>query len=140
MGVEPRTAMEVKGTVLMEVKRAFVLTWRSKEHGDELLTPLAVRELWNISGASVRKAIGVGNVDVPLEVWLTDRPVSLIRLQSACAFWGEPDEEKVAEMRGNGFNLPQGDGWNILHPKPVIAMACDPEGVGPGELRGGVRV
>ena len=107
--------------------------------GVEFLSPLAVQELWEISGASVRKAIGAGNVEAPVELWLTDRPVSLICLESACAFWGEPDEEKVAEMRENDVDLFQAVGWKVLHPKPLIRMR-DPEEVDQGELTGEVCV
>ena len=127
------------GLTFKRAKGGMVLKWLSKQHGAELLSPLAVRELWNITGASVRKAIRAGNVEVPLEVWLTDRPVSLIRLESACAFWGEPDEEKVAEMRENDFNLFQGVGWKILHPMPLISIR-DPEEVAQGELAETERV
>ena len=123
----------------LKVRTASVIRWLSKEHGAELLSPLAVRALWNITGASVRKAIRAGNVEVPLEVWLTDRPVSLIRFESACAFWGEPDEEMVAEMRGNDFDLFQAVGWKILHPIPLISIR-DLEEVARGELSATERV
>ncbi len=134
----------IRGLIGKQVTGGAVLKWLPENYKenqkDELLTPLAVRALWNISGASVRKAIGVRNVEVPLELWLTDKPASMIRLESACAFWGEPEKEKVEEMRENGFNLSQGLGWNILHPKPVIVMLVDPEGAGPDELRKRERV
>ena len=58
----------------------------------------------------------------------------MIRLNSAIEYWGEPDEQRLGEMRDNGLTMGVSSGvWNILHSKPLLDLRD------PAELEGDGR-
>ena len=99
--------------------------------GFELLTPLAAAKLFQKSPEAVRKATRTGRVEVVFDLRVTDRNVAMIRLNSAIEYWGEPDEQRLGEMRDNGLTMGVSSGvWNILHSKPLLDLRD------PAELEG----
>lgn len=103
---------------------------RSKEltehQGLELLTPLAACDLFAKTAPTVRRAVAEGLVYSPFALNVTGKPVRLIDLRSAIAYWGPPGARRLDEMRTNG-NLLRIEvlDYNILHPEPLVT-ATDP--------------
>ena len=107
----------------------------------EVLTPLAACVLFGKSGEAVRRATAEGHVTSPCELQFSERPIRLIDLGSAIAYWhrnprpaymGQLDAA-LAEMRLNGItfaaqvrNIKDGTlsddplcKLRILHPYPL---------------------
>ncbi len=89
--------------------------------GLELLTPLAACDLFAKTAPTVRRAVADGLVYSPFMLNASGKPVRLIELESAIAYWGRPSERRLDEMRANGNLLRIGRfDYNILHPEPLI--------------------
>ena len=107
----------------------------------ELLTPLAACDLFEKSAPTVRRAAADKLVYSPFVLHVSGKPVRLIDLRSAIAYWSvEHSEHRLKEMRANG-NLMVIDEreFNILHPEPLITRG-DAEEEGEhrlGEMRAG---
>ena len=79
----------------------------------EVLTPLAACALFGKSAEAVRRAAREERVIELFELWLTEKRVRLIELQSAIKYWArdpwptylEPLEEQLDRMRRNGVSV-----------------------------------
>ena len=99
----------------------------ARQEDRELLVPKATEALFGKSPEAIRKAIQVGNLTAVFDLWVTDRPVPLVRLSEALSFWGAPDPAKLAQMRENGRSLGEGKiTYNLLLPRPMLSLR-DPE-------------
>ena len=114
-----------------EAQRIQAAKDEARRLGFELLTPLAAAKLFQKSPEAVRKATRTGRVEVVFDLRVTDRNVAMIRLNSAIEYWGEPDEQRLGELRDNGLTMGVSSGvWNILHSKPLLELRD------PAELEG----
>ena len=103
-----------------------------KEHarwnGYELLTPLAACDLFKKSPPTVRRAAAERFVYSPFVLHVSGKPVRLIDLRSAIAYWGPHSEHRLDEMRANGYlMLIEERGYNILHTEPLITRGDSEE-------------
>ena len=119
----------------LEAKRIREARDKAAAEGLELLTPLAARTLFRKSSEAIRKAVRLGHVAAPFALWVTDRAVSLISLESAIDYWGPPNYVRLDELRANAHNIamPAGPeemprdmvfyrGYNVLHPAPLVTL------------------
>ena len=96
---------------------------KARETDRELLTPLAACKLFAKSSPTVRRAIAEGHVYAPFTLDATAKPVSLIQLKSAIAYWGQHDEHLLNEMRDNGHTLGvSGSVYNVLSPTLLVTL------------------
>ena len=101
----------------------------ARANGRELITPLGAAELFKKAAPTVRRAVAEGFVAAPLTLHATGKPVALLQLSSATAYWGEPDGGAVDQMRENGHVLGvDGLAYNVLSPEPLLTLND------PGEL------
>ena len=107
----------------IDAERAQAAKDYARERGLELLTPLAACELFGKSAPTVRRAVAEDHVYAPFTLNATGKPVSLIKLESAIAYWGTPDEGLLNQMRDSGHVLSiSGIGYNVLSPKPLVDL------------------
>ncbi len=101
----------------------------AQEYGFEVLTPLAAVNLFNITPAAVRAARNTDKVHAPFALWITDREVELIDLQSALDYWRrhvDPPElkDQLKNMRENGHTLAVDQTvYNVLHVRPLVSLS-----------------
>ena len=94
----------------------------------ELLTPLAACDLFKKSPPTVRRAASERFVYSPFVLHVSGKPVRLIDLQSAIAYWGPRSEHRLDEMRANGnLMLIEEREYNILHPGPLVTRGDSEE-------------
>ena len=101
----------------------------TKFEGLELLTPLAACNLFEKSAPTVRRAVADKLVYSPFVLHVSGKPVRLIDLRSAIAYWRVVhSEQRLKEMRSNG-NLMwiEEREYNILHPEPLITRGDSEE-------------
>ena len=67
-----------------------------------MLTPLAACDLFEKSPPTVRRAAAGHLVYTPFVLHVSGKPVRLIDLRSAIAYWGEHSEHRLGEMRASG--------------------------------------
>ena len=108
----------------IELERIQATQDRARELGRELLTPLAACHLFGKSPATVRRAVSEGHVRAQFTLHATQKPVSLLRLDSATGYWGPPDPHLVGEMRDKGITLAVDNGlsYNVLSPRPLVSL------------------
>ena len=94
----------------------------------ELLTPLAACDLFEKSAPTVRRAASERLVYSVFVLHVSGKPVRLIDLRSAIAYWGPHSERRLDEMRANG-NLMwiEEREYNILHPRPLVTRGDSEE-------------
>ena len=99
---------------------------KAKELGDELLTPGALAELFDLSPTTVRTARHKGRIEAYLTLALS-RDVPLFHLREAIAVWGEPkDAELLERMRQDGPTLQYSSTvFNVLNPRPLVTLRVD---------------
>ena len=106
-----------------ELERQAAARAEARRAGQELLTPLGAVSLFKKSPEAVRKAASKAHVEVVFDLWATERSVSLIHLQSAVEYWGEPDPARLDAMREEGHLLAANELiYNVLHPKPLLTL------------------
>ena len=89
--------------------------------GRELLTPAALRELFDVSPEAIRLARSRSRIETPFEVTLTGKAVPMTRLGSGVAYWGGPDPARLHEMRLAGTTLSiDGICYLVLHTGPLV--------------------
>ena len=89
----------------------------------ELLTPLAASFLFEVSVPAVHRAVSENLVCAHFRLEVTDRPVILIRLDSAVQCWGLPDSPLLEHMRDHGQVLGIGGQiHNILSSKRLVTL------------------
>ena len=102
----------------------------------EVLTPLGASVLFGKSGEAVRRAVENGSVQSPCALRFGERPIRLLDLESAIAFWhrSRPLEAALQDMRFKGITFAGqvqigNDGpvkdddlcmFRILHPVPLV--------------------
>ena len=112
----------------------------------EVLTPLAASVLFGKSGEAVRRATAEGVVTSPCTLRFSDRPIRLIDLESAIAYWHRsprpeysgPLRAALKEMRLNGMTFAAQEGnynddsisddplctFRLLHPFPLVECSA----------------
>ena len=94
----------------------------------ELLTPLAACDLFKKSPPTVRRAAAERRVYIAFVLHVSGKPVRLIDLRSAIAYWGPHSEERLDEMRANGnLMVIEEREYNILHPGPLVTRGDSEE-------------
>ena len=94
----------------------------------ELLTPLAACDLFKKVAPTVRRAAAERLVYSPFVLHVSGKPVRLIDLRSAIAYWGPRSERRLNEMRANGnLMVIEEREYNILHPEPLITRGDSEE-------------
>ena len=95
----------------------------------ELLTPLAACDLFQKSPPTVRRAAADKHVYSPFVLHVSGKPVRLIDLRSAIAYWlVVRSEHRLKEMRANGnLMVIEEREYNILHPEPLITRGDSEE-------------
>ena len=105
-------------------------------NGLELLTPLAACDLFSKSPPTVRRAVSHSHVYNPFVMHLSDKPVRLIDLSSAIAYWDVHSEARLDEMRANGTLMWIDErSYNILHPTPLVTRGEQDEEEEEGEQK-----
>ena len=95
----------------------------ARARGMELLTPNATTTLFGITPAAVRQARLRRSVCSPFSLDVAGRPVDLLTLESAVAYWGEASADTLDLMRDNGLLITIcGNTFNVLHPRPMICV------------------
>ena len=90
--------------------------------GRELLTPIAARKLFGKSPEAVRQAVRNGCIEAEFDLWVTDKNVSMIRLDSAISYWGQPPGPELQRMRDNCVTIADRSViYNLLSPRPLLS-------------------
>ena len=92
---------------------------RCRKNGRELVTPLAIATLFDISGAAIRMARKHGFIKPYVKLSVTGKAVDLTLLDTALRYWKNPPADldyKLTEYRRNGTALAvDSEFFNVLH-------------------------
>ena len=93
----------------------------------EFITPNGAIKLFGKASTTIRRAVQKGRVTAPASLRFSDKPVRLIRLDSAIGYWGPPEADLLDEMRAGGHIMRMGpDDWIIINDGPAyLREKCD---------------
>ena len=89
--------------------------------GLEYASVKTAAELMGLSVAAVRKALGERRIYASFDMIpaQTDKPVCFLKLADIANCWGEPDADRLATLRDNGYTLGlRGACYLILRARP----------------------
>ena len=115
-----------------------------RDDGSELMTPLAIAALFDISGAAIRMARMHGFIDAYVRLSVTGKPVELILLQTALDYWKRAApadlEDQLTAYRENGTTLEiDSEFFNLLHSEKITTRVAASVSKRPGSRGRGKR-
>ena len=100
-----------------------------RESGQELLTPRAAAELFEVTAAAVRMARKHGELQPYLRMSITGKAVELTLLGTALQYWSKRPGDfasKLEAYRRNGITVVVDNAFfNILHSETVMTYPKD---------------
>lgn len=100
----------------------------ARERGREVLTPAGARRLFNVTLGDVRMARVRKNVNAPLVLDVTGKPLHFLDLLDALEYWSNRKrsdfDAMLQSMRGSGFLVGLDDGrmFSVLHDRPLVRI------------------